>query len=89
MNGKTSDRKALINAMRTTPIQSARGPVKLSGPPAYSPIQNIYICEVKRVNNELRNVPIKTYPNVQPWGPLSEKEWETAFRHDSAARPST
>lgn len=89
VKGNTSDRKSLINAMRTTPIQSARGPVKLSGAPAFSPTQNIYICEVKRVNNELRNVPIKTYSNVPPWGPLTEKEWESAFRHDSAARPST
>lgn len=88
VNGNTADKKALTKAMRTTPIVAARGPVKLTGAPAYSPIQNIYICEVKMVNGALRNVPIKTYPNVQPWGPLSQDKWIEEFKHDSAARPA-
>ena len=88
LNGDTSDKKAVVKAMRSTQIVAARGPVKLSGPPAYSPIQNVYICEVKSVNGELRNVPIKTYPNVQPWGPLSQQAWIDEYKHDSAARPT-
>jgi hypothetical protein len=74
--------------MRSTQIVAARGPVKLSGPPAYSPIQNVYICEVKSVNGELRNVPIKTYTNVQPWGPLAQQAWIDEYKHDSAGRPT-
>ena len=35
-----------------------------------APIQNIYICKVESVYGTLRNVPIKTYPAVQPWGTL-------------------
>ncbi|HLH68590.1 MAG TPA: penicillin-binding protein activator [Candidatus Dormibacteraeota bacterium] len=88
LHGDVSNKKAVIQAMRTTPIVSARGPVKLSGPPAYSPIQNIYICQVEQVNGELRNVPIKTYKNVPPWGILPESKWIEEFRHDSAARPT-
>lgn len=87
-NGATADHKALIKAMKGTAIVAARGPVKLSGAPAFSPIQNIYICEVKQVNGELRNVPIKTYPNVQPWGTLTEAKWEEGFKKYSAARPT-
>src|SRR5919204_1821538 len=88
VNGSTSDKKAVVKAMRTTAIQAARGPVKLSGAPAYSPIQNIYICQVQNVGGALRNVPIKTYSNVQPWGPLPQKTWEAEYRHDSADRPT-
>lgn len=88
LNGNTSDKKAVVRAMRTTPIVAARGPVKLSGPPAYSPIQNIYICQVQGVNGVLRNVPIKTYTNVPPWGPLTQSEWVAEVKHDSAAEPT-
>jgi branched-chain amino acid transport system substrate-binding protein len=88
LNGNTSDKKAVVKAMRTTPIQTARGPVKLSGPPAYSPIQNIYICQVQNVNGALRNVPVKTYPNVQPWGPLTEQVWLDEYKHDSGGPPT-
>jgi hypothetical protein len=56
-------------------------------PSTWSPIENIYICEVKRVNGVLRNVPIKTYTKVTPWGPLTESEWRTLFEKDSAGRP--
>ena len=38
-----------------------------------APIQNIYICKVEKVNGTLKDVPIKTYPNVQPWGTLPYK----------------
>ena len=89
LNGVTKNKKALAGAMRTTPIQSSRGPVRLSGAPAFSPIQNIYICEVKQVGSALRNVPVKTYVNVNPWGSLSRSAWETEFRKDANGRPST
>jgi hypothetical protein len=74
--------------MRSTPIVASRGPVRLSGAPAFSPIQNIYICEVKQVAGVLRNVPIKTYTAVKPWGSLSQSTWEANFRKDSTGRPA-
>ena len=88
LNGVTSNKKAVAAAMRSTPIVAARGPVRLSGAPAFAPIQNIYICEVKQVAGALRNVPIKTYTAVKPWGSLSQSAWESNFRKDSAGRPS-
>lgn len=86
LNGRTSDRQALVRAMKSTPIVAPRGPVKLS-PDADTPIQNVYVCEVRSVNGALRNVPVATIPNVQPWGPLSQAEWRSIFEHDSSARP--
>ena len=88
VNGATKDKKALVKALKSTEIVAARGPVKLSGPPAFSPIQNIYICQVKQVGSDLRNVPIKTYTNVQPWGTLPQAKWEESFKKYSAARPT-
>lgn len=88
VNANTSNRKALAQAMRSTPIVSSRGPVKLTGAPAFSPIQNIYICQVKQVGGALRNMPIKTYTAVKPWGTLSESAWETEFRKDANGRPT-
>jgi len=88
LNGVTKNKKAVASAMRSTPIVASRGTVRLSGAPAFSPIQNIYICEVKQVAGALRNVPIKTYTAVKPWGALSQSAWEANFRKDSAGRPT-
>jgi branched-chain amino acid transport system substrate-binding protein len=88
VNGNTSDKKAVVKAMRATSFQAPRGPFKLSGAPAYSPIQNIYICQVQNVNGALRNVPIKTYTNVQPWGPLTEQAWTDVYKKNSGSPPT-
>ena len=89
LKGVTSNKKNITKQLKATQIVAPRGPVKLSGAPAFSPIQNNYICEVKQVNGELRNVPIKTYKNVQPWGTLPQKTWEQGFKRYSSARPNT
>jgi branched-chain amino acid transport system substrate-binding protein len=86
VQGNASDRKGLIKALKSTTIVAPRGPVKLNKS-TDSPVQNIYVCEVREVNGHLRNVPIKTYANVQPWGPLTPTEWEQHFLRDSAGRP--
>jgi branched-chain amino acid transport system substrate-binding protein len=88
LKGVTKSKKAVASAMRSTPIVASRGPVRLSGAPAFAPIQNIYICEVKQVAGALRNVPIKTYTSVKPWGSLSQSTWEANFRKDSTGRPA-
>ena len=88
LNGVTKNKKAVASTMRSTPIVSSRGPVRLSGAPAFAPIQNVYICEVKQVGGVLRNVPVKTYTAVKPWGSLSQSVWEAEFRKDSAGRPA-
>jgi branched-chain amino acid transport system substrate-binding protein len=88
LNGDTSDPKAITKAMRATSINAPRGPLKIS-PKTFSPIMNSYICQVKKVDGVLRNVPIKTYNNVQPQGPLDYNTWEARFKHDGGARPNT
>jgi len=86
LKGDPSDKVAVAKAMRAVTITAPRGPVKISDK-TFSPIQNVYICEVKNVDGALRNVPIKIYENLQPEGPLDFATWEKHFRHDSAARP--
>ena len=77
----------MAHALKTTPITAPRGPVRLSTV-VDAPIQNIYICKVENVHGTLEDVPIKTYPNVQPWGTLPYQTWlaEYTSRLDRAAR---
>jgi branched-chain amino acid transport system substrate-binding protein len=86
LKGDVSDPKKVADALRGVAIQAPRGPVEISKK-TYSPVQNVYICQVKEVDGKLRNVPIKTYEKVQPQGPLNYDAWEKHFRHDSAGRP--
>jgi len=86
LDGKADDKAAVAKALQAVKITAPRGPVAISKK-THSPIQNVYICEVRMVDGALRNVPIKTYPNIQPEGPLDYAAWEARFRHDSAARP--
>jgi branched-chain amino acid transport system substrate-binding protein len=63
VNGDTSNRKAFLDAVRTTEIDSPMGRLKLD---SYgNPNQNIYIRRVeRRPDGRLWNVPIHTYENV-------------------------
>lgn len=88
LNGNTSDPAAVTKAMRAANLNAPRGPVKIS-PTTFSPIQNSYICQVKPVDGVLRNVPIQTFTDVQPQGPLDFNAWQARFQHDSASRPNT
>ena len=87
LNGDASDKKKLISTLKATQITAPRGPVTLNTS-TWTPNQNTYICEVQRVAGSLRNVPIKTYTNVKPWGTFSQSEWLSLFLKDSAGRPS-
>jgi branched-chain amino acid transport system substrate-binding protein len=87
LNGDASDKKKLISTLKATQITAPRGPVTLNTS-TWTPNQNTYICEVQRVAGSLRNVPIKTYTNVKPWGTFSQSEWLSLFLKDAAGRPS-
>jgi branched-chain amino acid transport system substrate-binding protein len=80
LNGNTSDRKALVNTLKTTPFNAPRGPVRID-PATNSPIQNIYIRRVEMVDGALRNVVIDTIKQSPPWGPLSRSRWEVQAAH--------
>ncbi|MGI8563174.1 MAG: ABC transporter substrate-binding protein [Candidatus Dormibacter sp.] len=87
LNGNTSDSKKLVSTLKSTTIRAPRGPVKLSTA-TNSPVENIYICEVKRVGSDLRNVPIKTFKDVQPWGNLDQKQWLDVYAKNATTRPT-
>ncbi|MBJ7604513.1 MAG: ABC transporter substrate-binding protein [Candidatus Dormibacteraeota bacterium] len=87
LNGNTSDSKKLVSTLKSTAIRAPRGPVKLSTA-TNSPVENIYICEVKRVGSDLRNVPIKTFKDVQPWGNLDQKQWLDVYAKNATTRPT-
>ncbi len=87
LHGVATNAEAVAHALKTTPITAPRGPVRLS-PVVDGPIQNDYICKVENVHGTLEDVPIKTYPSVQPWGTLPYKVWVQEFTTDSVGRPA-
>ena len=86
LKGNATDHKKLASTLRSTAVQAPRGPVSLNHS-TWSPNENIYICQVERVGNDLRNVPIKTYKDVAPWGTMSQSAWLSLFNKDAAGRP--
>jgi branched-chain amino acid transport system substrate-binding protein len=63
IGGRVEDSAALIDAIRRARVTDVpRGPVQLD---AYgSPIENVYVRKVERVNGELQNTVIQTFANV-------------------------
>lgn len=86
LHGNATDPAAVARALKTTPITAPRGPVQLNTL-VDAPIQNIYICKVESVHGTLEDVPIKTYPGVEPWGTLPYHTWRQEFTADSTGRP--
>jgi branched-chain amino acid transport system substrate-binding protein len=82
VNGHVEDSEALLNALRRTKVPDApRGPVELDA--HGSPIENIYIRRVERVNGELQNTVIETLPNVSQFWTYSPAEY---LRHPLYSR---
>jgi branched-chain amino acid transport system substrate-binding protein len=70
-NGNVEDREKFLAALHAVKLPDAlRGPLELD---SYgNPIQNIYIRKVERVNGELQNTVIATFPKVSQfwrWNP--------------------
>lgn len=87
LGGKVTSEKALSAAMRAVTITAPRGPVTLSHI-TWSPVENEYICKVESVHGDLRNVPIATFPAVQPWGTLSRSAWQPIFAKTAVSPPT-
>jgi branched-chain amino acid transport system substrate-binding protein len=63
IDGRVEDRQALVDALRRVkPEGLPRGPMELD---QYgNPIENVYIRRVDRVNGQLQNTVIDTFPKV-------------------------
>jgi len=74
IDGRVEDRAALLDAIRKArPTELPRGPVELD---AYgNPIENVYIRKVERVNGELQNTVIDTFPKVSQFWKYSAAEY--------------
>jgi branched-chain amino acid transport system substrate-binding protein len=74
LHGKVEDPEALLEALRKVKVTDVpRGPV---GSDEYgSPIENVYIRRVERVNGELQNRVIATFPNVSQFWKYSPDEF--------------
>ena len=73
LKGDVSDKKKFMEALKTVKFDMPRGPMKLD---KYgSPIQNIYIRKVERVNGQLQNTVIYTYPNVSQFWTFNPQEF--------------
>ena len=63
INGNVENRPELLAALKAVELKDVpRGPMKLDSYGA--PIQNIYIRKVEKVNGQLQNTVIYTYPHV-------------------------
>lgn len=87
LHGQVTSEAALAKAMDQVKITAPRGPVTIS-PVTHSPVEDEYICKVENVGGTLRNVPIRTFPNVQPWGTLPQSVFESQFAAQSSGPPS-
>jgi branched-chain amino acid transport system substrate-binding protein len=87
LHGDVTSEAALATAMHQVSITAPRGPVSLNTA-AGSPVENEYICKVEMVHGTMRNVPIVTYPEVQPWGALSPSAFEADLTRQSSSPPS-
>ena len=74
INGEVENKEKLLEAMKTFRLKDApRGDFVLDK--FGNPIQNIYIRKVERVNGELQNTVIKTYPKVSQFWTWSPEEY--------------
>jgi len=63
IDGRVEDRQALVDALRRVkPEGLPRGPVEMDQ--FGNPIENVYIRRVERVNGQLQNTVIDTFPRV-------------------------
>ena len=74
LNGQVEDPAALLDALRKVKVADVpRGPVESD---EYgSPIENVYIRRVERVNGELQNTVIATLPRVSQFWKYDAHEY--------------
>lgn len=87
IGGRVEDSVALLDALRNVKlVDLPRGPVELD---EYgNPIENVYIRKVERVNGELQNTVIETFPNVSQFWKYNTADYlkQPLYSRDSKAR---
>lgn len=74
VNGDVENRGKLMEALRKVePKDVPRGPMKLDN--YGNPIQNVYIRKVEKVDGQLQNTVIHTYPNVSQFWKFKPEEF--------------
>ena len=74
VRGNVEDSAALLDALRNvTLVDLPRGPVELDD--YGNPIENVYIRKVERVNGELQNTVIETFPKVSQFWKYSPADY--------------
>jgi branched-chain amino acid transport system substrate-binding protein len=74
VHGNVEDAPAFLQALRNAEVVDLpRGPMRLDG--YGSPIENVYIRRVERVNGELQNTVIETLPNVSQFWKYNPEEY--------------
>ena len=87
LGGDVEDRTRLLHALRAAkPTGLPRGPVELDG--YGSPIQNIYVRRVERVNGQLQNTVIATLPRVSQFWKYNPAEYLRQPLYSRVARPA-
>lgn len=64
VDGDVEDVDGLIEALENLEFEAPRGPIKFE---LHSPVHNVYYRVVERVNGELQNTVIDTYPDIGPY----------------------
>lgn len=74
VGGNVEDTAAFMNALRRIKLSDTpRGPLELDD--YGSPIENVYLRKVERVNGELQNTVIETFPNVSQFWSYDPAEY--------------
>lgn len=74
LGGQVDDREVLLDALRAAKLTDLpRGPVELDT--FGNPIENVYIRRVERVNGELQNTVIHTFPRVSQFWKYSPADY--------------
>ena len=79
VGGRVEDPRALLDALRSVRLADLpRGPVELD---EYgNPIENVYVRKVERVNGELQNTVIDTFPRCRSSGSTARRPtWRAAL----------
>jgi branched-chain amino acid transport system substrate-binding protein len=74
VHGQVEDAEAFLDALRKVQVADLpRGPVRLDD--YGNPIENVYVRKVERVNGELQNTVIETFPEVSQFWKYNPAEY--------------